>query len=205
LSTRNLSESWIAIAIFTVAVIYSVLYLGPWPVVRDYLNIIDKQNWNLFGIYSVILWSLTLVIIPGLLYLLAYLGKKLAGDYDRTSDIFLSYSGSLLPMGLLLWVAFIIQMLFVNITFIEQSLSDPFGWGWDFFGTANTPWHQVLPRYIPWFQAILVLAGFYFCLRNLKMTLINYQVKNKQILMLCLPFVTFITSAAVFMLFFFTN
>ena len=114
-------------------------------------------------------------------------------------------SGSLLPLGLLLWVAFVIPMLFVNITFIEQSLSDPFGWGWDFFGTANTPWHQFLPRYIPWFQAILVLAGFYFCLRNLKMTLINYQLKNKQILMLCLPFVTFITSATVFMLFFFTN
>ena len=205
LSARNMSEAWITIAIFMVAVIYSVLYLGPWPVIRDYLNIIDKQNWDLFGIYTIILWSVTLVIIPGLLYLLAYLGKKLAGDNYRTSDIFLSYSGALLPMGLLLWVAFVIPMLFVNITFIEQSLSDPFGWGWDFFGTANTPWHQLLPRYIPWFQAILVLTGFCFCLRNLKMTLINYQLKNKQILTLCLPFVTFITSAAVFMLFFFTN
>jgi ferredoxin len=205
LSTRNLSEAWITIAIFTVAVIYSVLYLGPWPAVRDYVNIIDKQNWDLFGIYSLILWSLALVIIPGVLYLLAYLGNRIAGNNARVSDIFLSYSGSLLPMGLLLWIAFVIPMLFVNITFIGQSLSDPFGWGWDFFGTANTPWHQFMPRCIPWFQAILVLAGFYFCLRNLSMTLKNYHVRNKQIMVLSLPFVIFITLASVFMLLFFTN
>jgi hypothetical protein len=205
LSTRNLSEAWITIAIFTVAVIYSVLYLGPWPAVRDYVNIIDKQNWDLFGIYSLILWSLALVIIPGVLYLLAYLGNRIAGNNARVSDIFLSYSGSLLPMGLLLWIAFVIPMLFVNITFIGQSLSDPFGWGWDFFGTANTPWHQFMPRCIPWFQAILVLAGFYFCLRNLSMTLKNYHVRNKQIMLLSLPFVIFITLASVFMLLFFTN
>jgi hypothetical protein len=205
LSTRNLSEAWITIALFTVAVIYSVLYLGHWPVVRDYLNIIDKQNWDLFGIYSIILWSLSLLIIPGVLYLLAALGNRFAGNNAGTMNIFKCYSGSLLPMGLMLWVAFVIPMLFANITFIEQSLSDPFGWGWDFFGTSNTPWHQFLPHYIPWFQALLVLAGLHYCLRNLKITLKDYQVKGKDILLLSLPFTVFITSAAVCMLFFFTN
>ena len=143
--------------------------------------------------------------LPGLLYLLAALGNKLAGNNAGTMNIFKCYSGSLLPMGLLLWVAFVIPMLFANFTFIEQSLSDPFGWGWDFFGTANTPWHQFLPRYIPWFQALLVLAGLHYCLRNLKITLKNYQVTGKEILLISLPFTVFITSAAVCMLFFFTN
>jgi polyferredoxin len=205
LSTRNISEAWITIAIFTIAVIYSILYLGPWPAVRDYLNIIDKQNWDLFGIYSIILWSLTLVVIPGVLFLLAYIGKRIAGDNIKVLDIFLSYSGSLLPSGLLLWIAFVIPMLFVNITFIGQSLSDPFGWGWDFLGTANTPWHQFMPRCIPWFQAILVLSGLYLSLRNILLISKSYNLKNLQTLMMSLPFAVFIISVAVFMLLFFTN
>ena len=65
LSTRNLSEAWITIAIFTVAVVYSVLYLGHWPVVRDYVNIIDKQNWDLFGIYSIVIMVAFPVNYPG--------------------------------------------------------------------------------------------------------------------------------------------
>ncbi len=205
LSVRNLSEGWLNIAIFTIAIIYSVLYLGPWPVVRDYVNIIDKQNWDLFGIYSLIVWSLVLCIIPGIIYLLADAGKRIAKIKTVTLNIFLSYCGSLLPMGLLLWAAFVIPMLFVNITFIQQSASDPFGWGWDFFGTSNIPWHQFLPQYIPWIQAVLVLAGLYFSLRNIKIALKEYQSEKRQALLSGIPFVIFMVTVALFMLFFFTN
>ena len=66
-----------------------------------------------------------------------------------------------------LWIAFVIPMLFVNVTFIIQSLSDPFGWGWDFFGTSNIPWHQFLPRLTPWLQSSIILTGTYLGLRNL--------------------------------------
>jgi hypothetical protein len=97
---------------------------------------------------------MVLIIIPGLIFLLAHVGSKLSNVKLKTREIFLSYTGSLLPFSLLLWMAFVIPMLFVNITFVIQSASDPFGWGWDFFGTANTPWHQLLPRYIPWIQAL---------------------------------------------------
>ena len=58
------------------------------------------------------------------------------------------------------------SMLLVNWTFVLQSLSDPFGRGWDFLGTAGMPWHQVWPRGIPWLQALAVLAGFAGSLRN---------------------------------------
>jgi len=203
--TRNMSEGWLTIAIFTIAIIYCVLYLGPWPVVRDYVNILDKQNWDLFGIYSLIVWSLVLIIIPGILYLLANIGAIFSKINISTKEVFLASTGSLLPLGLLLWIAFVIPMLFVNITFIRQSASDPFGWGWDFFGTANIPWHQFLPQYIPLFQALLVLTGLFISLRNIKNKWESYQLKTRQVLILSLPFSIFITAVAVAMLFFFTN
>jgi polyferredoxin len=204
-NTRTMSESWLTIAIFTIAMVYSALYLGPWPVVRDYVNILDKQNWDLFGLYALILWSLVLLIIPGLLYLLSYAGSRLLKSSLTAREVFLASNGSLLPLGMMLWIAFVIPMLFVNITFIFQSASDPFGWGWDFFGTANIPWHQFMPRYIPWFQAILVLTGFYLSLRNIRKTWEDGRFGMKQVFLLCLPFASFLTIVSVAMLLFFVN
>ena len=203
--TRSMSEAWMTIAIFTISIVYCGLYLGTWPGVRDYVNILDKKNWDLFGIYSIILWSLVLVIVPGVFYMIAGIGARLSKTRISTREVFLSSTGSLLPVGLMLWIAFVIPMLFVNITFIIQSASDPFGWGWDFFGTANIPWHQFLPMYIPWFQALLVLTGLYISLRNIKKIWERFHLKPMQIFLISLPLVLFITAIAIAMLFFFTN
>ena len=202
---RNISEAFLTIAIFTISVIYSILYLGPWPVIRDYVNILDKNNWDLFGIYALVLWSLVIVIIPGIFYLLAKTGVRISGAEIKVKDAFIRSTGSLLPLGMMLWISFVIPMLFVNITFIFQSISDPFGWGWDFFGTANIPWHQFLPQYIPWFQAILILSGLYLSLRNIRNMWHSYNLKPKKMLLMCIPFATAITAIAIAMLFFFTD
>lgn len=203
--TRNMSEAWVAISIFTIAIIYSVLYHGHWPAVRDYVNIMDKQNWGLFGIYALIVWTVSLVLVPGILYLLSIISGKIAETKINVKQIFLNYAGALLPLGLLLWIAFVIPMLFVNKTFIMQSASDPFGWGWDFFGTANIPWHQLLPQYIPLFQAILVLAGLYFSLKNIRKSWKALQLKPAELIKISLPIAIFVTSVAAIMIVFFVN
>jgi polyferredoxin len=203
--TKNTGEAWMTIAIFTVAIVYSILYLGHWPVIRDYVNILDKQNWDLFGIYSLVLWGLVLVIVPALLALLAYCGSMLSGKLLSTREVFLGYAGSLLPLGLMIWVAFVIPMFFVNTTFILQSASDPFGWGWDFFGTANIPWHQFIPKLIPWLQALSILTGYQLSLRNILRTWEYENIKNNNLFRLSLPISIFITIAASLMLVFFTN
>jgi polyferredoxin len=203
--TRNMSEAWMAVAVFTIAIIYSVLYLGPWPVVRDYVNILDKSNWNLFSIYSIMVWSLVLFIVPGLLYFLSWSATRLSKIKLSTKQCFLEYTGSLIPLALMLWIAFVIPMLFVNTTFIAQSVSDPFGWGWDFFGTANIPWHQFLPQYVPWLQSISILIGLYLSLRNIRKTWVSYNMNGLQMFLVCLPMCLFIVSVSVTMLLFFTN
>jgi len=202
---RNMSEAWLTIAIFTISIVYSILYLGPWPIVRDYVNILDKQNWNLFGRYSMMLWSLVLFIMPGILYLLAKTGATISKLEISTKNSFFIYAGSLLPLGMMIWIAFVIPMLFVNITFILQSASDPFGWGWDFFGTASIPWHQFLPEYIPWFQSFFILLGLFYSLRNIRNTCREIASKPIQLFWLTFPALLFLTATAVTMLVFFTN
>ena len=200
-----MSDAWLSIAIFTIAIIYSILYLGHWPVVRDYVNILDKKNWDLFGIYTGVVWTTSLLVMPGLLYGLAFAGGRLSKQKLSARKIFLNYTASLLPIGLMLWMAFVIPMLFTNITFVLQSLSDPFGWGWDFFGTANTPWHQFIPRYIPWIQAILILAGLHLSLRNITRSWQELDIKPGKQFLITLPYALFIALIALGLLFFFTN
>ncbi|MFH0841866.1 MAG: 4Fe-4S binding protein [Bacteroidota bacterium] len=203
--TRNLSEAWISIAIFTISIVYSILYLGHWSDVRDYVNILDKKNWDLFGIYSAVIWTFSLGIIPGLLYLLAGIGSLLTKASVNVKKLFLDYAGAILPLGMMIWIAFVIPMFFNNTTFIIQSVSDPFGWGWDFFGTANIPWHQFLPRLVPWLQALMVLTGYYLSLRNLLRHRTNASVSKRDLSVMVLPIAVFITTAASLMLVFFTN
>lgn len=205
LGAKNLGQAWLNIAVFTLAIVYSVLYQGHWPVVRDYVNILDKGNWDLFGIYTIIVWSLALIIMPAIMYFLSYMGVRFSNTEASYRMVFLLLAGALLPLGLMLWIAFVIPMLFVNVSFILQSLSDPFGWGWDFLGTANTPWHQLLPRFIPIMQAMIILSGLYFTLRNLSRSFQPMQLKAKQLLLLIFPMIIFVVAIAVIMIFFFTN
>jgi hypothetical protein len=204
-AVTDMSGSWLHIAIFFTAIVYSILYLGPWPQVRDWVNILDKQNWNQFILYALLLWVIVWVILPGMIWLLAYAGKKLSGIFLETNYLFRSYAGALLPLGLMLWMAFVIPMLFVNLTFIRQSLSDPFGWGWDFFHTANIPWRQFLPQYIPWLQAVALLLGLYLSLRNLSFIQVDKPITSKERFLLCLPHALFMLAITTVMILFFTD
>jgi len=205
LGIRNRSEAWLTMAVFSLSIVYSILYEGNWSEVRDYVNILDKQNWGFFALYTLFIWTLALVLVPGLVYLLSWAALKLSGIKRSINEVFLASTGALLPLGLMLWVAFVIPMLFVNVTFILQSISDPFGWGWDFFGTANIPWHQFVPSLVPWLQSLLIITGLVYSLRNLKKTWSNENLSSKQLLLIMLPMAVLIITAAVVMLFFHTN
>src|SRR5664279_6304344 len=139
------------------------------------------------------------------MYLLSRLGLFLAKVNRNPGEVFLVHAGSLLPFAIMNWIAFVIPMLFVNITFIKQSFSDPFGWGWDFFGTANTPWHQFLPQFIPWLQALALLTGLYLSLRNIRRSAIVSELDPKNTLLLILPVSLFLAGVTSLMLLFFTN
>jgi hypothetical protein len=163
---RGSDEAFLAMAMLTLASVYCIVHLGPWPEVRDSVNIIDKDNWGLFGVFAAVLWGSALVGLPAIMWFLAGAGKWLSGVPDRTWSLLVASSGGLVPIGLMLWVAFAVPMLFVNVSFIKQSLSDPFGWGWNLFGVRSIPWHQLFPDGVPWIQVGCVLIGLAYSLRN---------------------------------------
>lgn len=153
-------EAWKAYLMLALALAYSVVYLGPWGGLKDAANIGESGDWAAFGAYAAVLWALALAVVPGLHVGAAWLGRRLAGaDRVTVRRAALAGAASLVPFGLLVWIAFSIPLVLANGSYVVAAASDPFGWGWDLFGTARLPWTPVLPHWTPWLQAVLVLGG----------------------------------------------
>ncbi len=164
LTTRN--QAIQAIVMLTLAIVYCVVFLGPWHSLRDMLNIVDKNNWGLFLGYAASLWLIALGLLPALIRLLTHWGARLAGVESADASLYPRNSSALVPIGLFIWIAFAIPMFLVEGSFVLSTLSDPFGWGQNLFGTAGYPWKQIWPESIAWIQAAAVLAGLVFSLKT---------------------------------------
>ena len=163
---ESYGDTWQAIVMLTLAVVYSLVIHSPWPGVRDVVNVVDKTGWVHFAWFTVGLWMLCLVLVPLLFWSLNCWGAK-RSELQLSSGVALKRSApSLIPLGLGLWAAFFAGMFMPNLAYILMTLSDPFGWGWDLLGTSGMPWLQLWPGAVPWIQAALVLLGFHFSLEK---------------------------------------
>jgi polyferredoxin len=164
---KGYDEAWKGFIMLALAMAYSVILLGPFGTVKDWANVTETGQWRGFLIYTGILWCSALVVVPAVFYGFTRLAKWSAGNPDvKTKQVFLGYSFVLVPLGLLAWIAFSFPLLFVNGSYILAVASDPFGWGWDLFGTAHTPWTPVIPEYLVYIQIPLLALGLYFALRR---------------------------------------
>lgn len=162
---KSFDEAWKGFIMLSLAMAYSVILLGVNGTVKDWANVAETGMWGGFAIYAGILWSLALLILPLFFLGFAYMAKILAKVKEiKLKEVFLGYSYVLVPLGLLAWIAFSIPLIFVNGSYIISVISDPLGWGWDLFGTADFQWQPLWPEYLVYVQIILLLTGLYFAL-----------------------------------------
>lgn len=167
-TATSLGVAWSRIILLVLAVSYCLIHLGPWPQLRTMVDIVDKGEWGLFGLFAILLWAIALGVVPLCLWILVWLGGVFTKRPLPRQKLMRESTAALLAPGLALWVAFAVHLAFVNASFVFQALSDPFGWGWNLLGMANTPWHQVFPAAIPWVQVMCLLVGHYHGLRTLQ-------------------------------------
>lgn len=193
-----------AIVMLTLAIVYCLVFLGPWHSLRDMLNIVDKHNWGLFIGYAASLWLIALVVLPALIRLLTGWGARLAGATEPGASIYPRNASPLVPMGLFVWIAFAIPMFLVEGSFVLSTLSDPFGWGQNLFGTAGYPWKQILPESIAWIQAAAVLTGLVFSLRTAHRVWLGVRGDSRQAVRGMLPIGGFLFILSGGLIWFFT-
>jgi len=164
---KSYDESWKAFIMLVLAMAYSVTLLGPWGTLKDWANISEAGNWTGFLIYAGVTWFVALVGFPLLYAGSIWLGRKLSGtDAVTIKDLFIRYSYTLVPLGLLAWIAFSVPLVMVNGSYIVTVISDPLGWGWNLFGTAEWPWKPFYPEYTTPIQIALLLIGLYYALKR---------------------------------------
>jgi hypothetical protein len=203
---QSYGEAVQAISLLVLAAVYSLTVHSPWPGIRDIVNVVDKADWSQFGLYAAVLWLLALGVMPLLFWLLTALGLTLVGKPDVTAETAFRWTmPAVLPLGIAMWGVFFVDTFMSNFTFLLLTLSDPFGWGWDLFGTAGMPWIQVWPSGIPWIQAGLLLIGLGLSVQSGYRRWLEVSGKRQHALMAFLPALCIFVAITAGMLAYVTN
>jgi polyferredoxin len=156
---RRLDEAYKALIMVSCAMLYSAVLLGPWGWVKDWANLTTFSRW---AIYAAGFLAINLLLVPGLFGLTSLAARRLARLHVSGKRLFVDYAYSLVPMGLAAWIAFSFSFVFVNGSYAVSVLSDPFGWGWDLFGTRAVTWTPLLPGLALMLQVGALVVGLVF-------------------------------------------
>ena len=135
--TPRLDEAFLALVMLGSALAFSAVFTGPLGALKMAAFRIGSVEWLT---YAGGFLALNLILLPGAFTLAAGLGRKLACSRASLRKAISDQAQALLPLGLFTWIAFTISFAFPKFGYVFSVLSDPFGWGWNLFGTANTTW-----------------------------------------------------------------
>lgn len=185
---RRLDEVYNVFIILTCAIIYIGVYLGPWGWLKDLANITVVPDFlryagvfllaNLVllpGLFYLAVWlgkGLAEGPRPLIREAFAFFRRQSLSEPAAASNVkltnpglpttprlFADFSYALIPLGVAAWLGFTISFMLVNFFNVVRQISDPFGWGWNLFGTVQYPWTVYAPSLIPYLQVVVVLFG----------------------------------------------
>jgi hypothetical protein len=156
---RSLDEAYKGLIMLACALLYSAVLLGPWGWLKNWANMQSLPHW---AAYTAGFLVINLLLLPGLFWLTAATARAVAQLQTPVKRLFVDYAYSLVPLGLTGWIAFSFSFVFVNGSYAASVLSDPFGWGWNLFGTRSVPWTPLWPEVMAALQVLLLLVGLIF-------------------------------------------
>ena len=160
---RRLDEAFKAFIMLGAAMVYSGVLLGPWGALKSAAYYIGTLPW--VG-YAIAFLVINFILLPSAFSLLVLTGKILAQSTSPLRQSFTAYAYTLVPLGLTAWIAFSLSFVFTNTSYILSTISDPFGWGWNLFGTVGFPWTPVLTAALPALQILVLVGGLLWSART---------------------------------------
>lgn len=191
---RSLDEAYKALIMLTCALLYSAILLGPWGWLKAWANLTSLPHWTA---YAAMFLAANLLVLPGLFWLTTFAARKIARLHTPAKRLFIDYAYSLVPLGLTGWMAFTVGFVFVNGAYALSVLSDPFGWGWDLFGTRAVPWTPFWPGLMTGLQVGLLLVGLVFSIVTAYRIACQHAQSHTQAWQSTLPLSGFLASITV--------
>lgn len=166
----RLDEAFMALVMLGSVIAFSAVFLGPWGALKSAAYAIGSPAWL---VYVVAFLALNLVLLPGLFFLAVWLGERRTAAIGKVQEgrkrFFRAAANSalsLLPLGLFAWIAFTISFAFPKFSYVLSVLSDPVGWGWNLFGSANSTGTADLGFFGVFLQGGLLLVGLVWAART---------------------------------------
>ncbi|MBE0410356.1 MAG: 4Fe-4S binding protein [Anaerolineales bacterium] len=135
--SSRLDEAFLALVMIGSALAFTAVFSGPWGGLKSAAFAIGSSDWLQ---YSLGFLGLNLILLPGIFSLAVWMGQKWSGEKARLRWAMANQAQALLPLGLFAWIAFTVSFAFPKSHYVVSVVSDPFGWGWNLLGTANSSW-----------------------------------------------------------------
>ena len=150
--SARMDEAFKAFIMLGSAMIYAGVLLGPWGILKDAAYNVGTRSWFL---YATVFLSIIFLVMPSFFALCVTRFENLNIFKKR----FATLSTTLIPLGLMFWVAFSLSFVLTNASYILASLSDPLGLGWNLFGTADAAWQPMRTSILAPGQALALVGG----------------------------------------------
>jgi hypothetical protein len=160
--SSRLDEAFLALVMLGSGLAFTAVFTGPWGALKSAAYHIFSPEWL---VYVLGFFALNLVLLPGLYSLCVWAGQKWAQGKLSFRKALADDAQVLLPLGLCAWIAFTVSFAFPKASYVLAVLSDPFGWGWNLFGTAQTTWNPDVSAWSPILEAIILLTGLFWSAR----------------------------------------
>lgn len=157
--SSRLDEAFLALVMLGSALAFAAVFTGPWGSLKLAAFAIGSPAWLLYALGLVVL---NLVILPGAFALAVWSGLRWSRSKSQLRRAIANQAQILLPLGLFAWIAFTVSFAFPKLNYVFSVISDPLGWGWNLFGTANSTWSPDVSAFSPVMQVILLLVGLFW-------------------------------------------
>ncbi len=193
-NVRRADEAFRSSVALGLVVFYSMALLGPWGWIKNWGNFatpspgVGLPQHVMFALMVIVF---TALLFPGVLLGSAWVSKKLSGNPKVLKKVFSDHGYALVPLGIMFWIGFGLSLFLVNWSYIPVVISDPFGFGWNLFGTRDVPWTpitSVLPNLIVTFSILGMILSLDI---GWKISLQTCSLKGRAI-RLFLPFAVFV-------------
>ncbi len=188
--SHKLDEAFKAFIMLGAALIYAGVLLGPYGSVKLAAYSVGTRAWfEYMGAFLAFIF----VVLPGLFALAVKIGQWIKRSSLPLQKTFAGFATALIPLGLTFWVAFSLSFVLTNASYILSSLSNPFGWGWNLFGTASLAWQPYLTSLLLPLQTLVLVGGLIWSIRTAQKTGLELKASP-------LPLVVFFTLSTFLML-----
>lgn len=154
-------EAYLAVILFALTAFHGLTMTPNWKILIQKI----QESFNIGYIASFSLGMAVCLIVPVIVYYgFVWLAKLLSGAKDiPVRKLFIKYAYSVIPIALFYHIAHNVEHFFMESQKLVVLISDPFGYEWNLFGTANMKVASIFSLGTIWYmQVMLIIVGHIF-------------------------------------------